>query len=318
MRTAAKVAIGLTGALAAAYVAERLVVSRLRRRAGLEGLAHDWRPAGEEFTVAARDGARLAVVTAGDGPTVVLSHGVMLSMAIWPLVFDPLVAAGFRVVAYDQRGHGRSTVGETGFAAANLGRDLADVLTSVEAGRAVVVGHSMGGIAILTLLAEHPEWRDRLAGMVLVGTTPATFPIPALLANAAASVAGRGLTGRALASPLHGTALARVGFGPGAPGAAIEAARRILAGTDAVTIARANRALVGVDHTSLLPQLDLPAVVVCGDHDRVVPPGSRRRFAEGLPRARMVDVPAGHMLPLEAPEVVVAETVALAGEVGLR
>lgn len=258
------------------------------------------------------DGARIHVVATGSGPTVVLSHGVMLSTAVWPLVYDPLVERGFRVVAYDQRGHGRSTAGDSGFAAANLGHDLAAVLAAVDAGRALVVGHSMGGLAVLSLLAQHPEWRSGLAGAALVATTPATFRLPALLANAAAAVAGRPLTGRALASPLHGTALARVGFGPQASGAAIEVARGILAATDPVTVSRANRALVGVDYRPLLPELETPMLVLAGRHDRVVPPQALRWFESGLPHARIVEIDAGHMLPLEAPDRVVAEVVSFA------
>ncbi len=317
MRTAAKVAIGLAAGLAAAYVAERVAVGRIRRRSGPVALPAGWQPHGDELWVDGQDGARIHAVAAGSGPTIVLSHGVMLSTAIWPLVFDPLVEQGFRVVAYDQRGHGRSTVGDSGFTAANLGHDLAAVLAAADAGRALVMGHSMGGLAVLALLAEHPEWRSTLAGAVLAGTTPATFRIPALLANAAAT-ASRRFSGPALASHLHGTALTRVGFGPAAAGEAVELARGILAATDPVTIARANRALVGVDYRPLLAKLEVPVLVLAGKHDRVVPPQAVPWFAAGLPAARIVEIDAGHMLPLEAPERVVAETVAFARKLGMR
>ncbi len=317
MRTTAKFAAGMAAALAAAYVVERVAVARTRRRPDPEEIPRAWLPTGAETNVTSADGAVIHVVSAGDGPPLVLSHGVMLSTAIWPLVFDEFVARGFRVIAYDQRGHGKSTVGEDGFTVGALGRDLWAVLRATDARDGLVLGHSMGGIAVLSLFAEHPESSAQLAGVVLAATTPATYRMPSLLANGAAAFAGLPVVGWALGSQLHGTALARVGFGPSPTGGAVEAARRVLAGTDAETLARANRALVGVDLRPVLPSVDVPTLVLAGRHDRVVPGKAPAWLAAGLPHAQVVEIDAGHMLPLEAPGAVVAETAAFAARLGL-
>ncbi len=318
MKAWTRVAAGLALAAAADYAAERIAVRRMRGRPDEGPLVPDgWRPAAEASEVRGHDGARLHAIAAGSGPTLVLSHGVMLSTEVWPLVFDPLVERGFRVVAYDQRGHGLSTVGDDGHSVANLGRDLGAVIDAHDARRGLVLGHSMGGLAVLSLLAERPELRTELAGIVLVATTPQTIRMPGLLADAAALTAGGPLLRGAFGSTLHGTALTRVGFGPRASPAALEAARRVLAGTSGPTLAAANRALVGVDFTGLLPELDMPVLVLAGRHDRVVPRNAPQLFATGLPNATMVEVDAGHMLPLEAAGTVVDATVAFAADLGL-
>ena len=112
---------------------------------------------------------------AGRTPTVVLVHGFALSMQSWVLQRRALIHAGFRVVTYDQRGHGRS--GEPALEActvAQLGRDLAAVLEATcPTGPVVLFGHSMGGMSVMSYAGQHPDVvRDRVLAVALVSTSP--------------------------------------------------------------------------------------------------------------------------------------------------
>ena len=64
-------------------------------------------PVGETTFVERPDGTRIRVVSAGTGPTVVLAHGIYMSVIEWTVLWDLLLERGYRVVAFDQRGHGR-------------------------------------------------------------------------------------------------------------------------------------------------------------------------------------------------------------------
>ena len=68
-------------------------------------------PQGEEVLVHRPDGTALRALVAGEGPTVVLAHAYAATLGQWNIVWDALVARGYRVIAFDQRGHGRSTLG---------------------------------------------------------------------------------------------------------------------------------------------------------------------------------------------------------------
>jgi pimeloyl-ACP methyl ester carboxylesterase len=92
------------------------------------------------------DGTELAVLVAGDGPSLVLAHGSLVSSASWALMWRPLLDAGYRLIAYDLRGHGLSTLGADGFGAAPYGHDLAAVLDNFDVRDSVVVAHSAAGI----------------------------------------------------------------------------------------------------------------------------------------------------------------------------
>ena len=115
-------------------------------------------PDGEQRKVETDDGAVLSVVVAGppDADTVVLSHCWTGSRGVWAPVARRLLERGRRVVLYDQRGHGESTVGTEGCTIERIAADLRDVLAAVDVRDAVLVGHSMVGMTVQAFAAHHP------------------------------------------------------------------------------------------------------------------------------------------------------------------
>lgn len=144
--------------------AAALIVLR-RRRAGRVARLHS----AQEPTVAADDGLKLHVDCTGpsDAPvTVVLAHGFAARMQEWQEQVPDLRRRA-RVVRYDQRGHGGSGWrGRRSATMTQLGRDLHTVVAACSDGPVVVVGHSMGGMAVLALARQRPE----LFGSTIVGT----------------------------------------------------------------------------------------------------------------------------------------------------
>jgi pimeloyl-ACP methyl ester carboxylesterase len=180
---------GLGIGLAAAGVATAAGIAAGRvskeRHARLSVLA----PAGayahtpdKEFVVVADDGVPLHVeidepdadASSSDKPTVVFSHGFCLSLESWVLQRKALVRDGFRVVTWDQRGHGRSGRGsEESCDIDQLGRDLHRVVEgAAPEGQLVLIGHSMGGMTMMALADQDPELiRDRVVATAFVATS---------------------------------------------------------------------------------------------------------------------------------------------------
>jgi non-heme chloroperoxidase len=130
-------------------------------------------PVGDRHRVATGDGTRLHAIVAGAGTPLVLTHGALLSLEAWALLWQPLLAAGHQVIAYDLRGHGRSTLGRSGFGVQAYAQDLAAVLDHFDVRQGVVVAHSTGGIGALALAVGAPaDTGARLAGQVLISTAP--------------------------------------------------------------------------------------------------------------------------------------------------
>jgi pimeloyl-ACP methyl ester carboxylesterase len=121
------------------------------------------------------DGAQLAVWDLeGDGadaPVVVLPHCWGCSHEVWLPVTRRLREEGFRVVLYDQRGHGASTRGTAGLTIETLAQDLTAVLEATDVRDAVLAGHSMGGMTIMSLATHRPDvLKERGKATVLVAT----------------------------------------------------------------------------------------------------------------------------------------------------
>jgi 3-oxoadipate enol-lactonase len=116
---------------------------------------------------------RLSVSDAGEGPPVVLLHGLTATRRYVVMGSRALERAGYRVIAYDARGHGRSTPAPEpgGYGYEELGLDLVAVLNGLGVDRAVLAGASMGAHTLLWLALRAPE---RVRGMVVI--TPGYDP----------------------------------------------------------------------------------------------------------------------------------------------
>ena len=181
--------IGLAAAGATTAVgitADRLVRAR-RTALALDTLETYEETPDEELVVVADDGVVLHVEVdhprrrpadlpeGAEAPTVVLSHGYCLSLRSWVFQRRALKAAGYRVVLWDQRGHGRSGGGsKESYHIDQLGRDLAHVLAEVAPqGPLVLVGHSMGGMTQMAFAVDHHEViRQRVVGAAFISTSP--------------------------------------------------------------------------------------------------------------------------------------------------
>ena len=274
------------------------------------------------FTVAVPDGALLqvqeyaagtaskgAATSVGNAPTVVLAHGWTLTRASWLPVVEQLVAAGVRVVTYDQRGHGGSSPLRGRPTVRMLGGDLAAVLDVVAPrGRVLLGGHSMGGMTVMAYAGLHPdEFRTRVAGTVLVATSAGD------LQNRLSAVEARLM---ALASRMPGIPAGRfvttrgqrrLLFGADADPSHVQLTRDMVARTSLPTMGRFFGALGEHDESEALSQLaGIPTVVLVGDRDRLTPPRHGRRLAELIPHAELrILTGRGHMLVYEATDEVV-------------
>jgi pimeloyl-ACP methyl ester carboxylesterase len=322
-----------TGALAAgALGAGALVQWRFSRRiahdpAGRE-LEHP--PEGQPLRVVSTDGTSLYAEAFGpeDGRPVVLAHGWTENLNYWVHEIRGLSSEGFRVVAYDLRGHGRSE-GNGDYSIDRFGEDLEAVLeATVRIGqRALIVGHSLGAMSIASW-AEHHEVERLVGAAALVNTgvgdllaEQLLLPLPAFARALNRTIATHGFMGsRAplprFSSPITHALLRRVAFGPTASPAQVAFYERMVIGMPPRTRADVGIAISEIELYDALPRLTVPTIVVAGEKDRLTPPSHARRIAEMLPQLERLIVLAdtGHMGPLERPREVTQALLELAAK----
>jgi pimeloyl-ACP methyl ester carboxylesterase len=259
------------------------------------------------------DGANIHVVSRGSGrtksaqdPVLVLLHGVTLSSKIWKYTFDAL-GHDFHVVAPDWRGHGRSVAGSDGFGLEQLASDLSEILTQLDLRQCVIVGHSMGGMALMQFCGLHQAVLDeRVKALMFLSTAAGDIgmaTVPAALRGGVRSILGATPIARRASWTLPGDlgyTMVRATFGERPDPEWVEETRAIVAEMDSDATAASFVPLLSHDATNVLPQLQLPVMVVVGTEDRLTPPSQAKRIASLVPGAELVTLDGpGHMIMME-------------------
>jgi non-heme chloroperoxidase len=315
---AAGAAAGLSGA---SYATERLLAARLRRSPDGDAARALGAPVYRDRWLDAFDGGSIYLVEAGAGPPIVCVHGFMHSTRAWFHQLEDFPRAGFRTIAYDHRGHGRSVAGSSGHSVENLALDLRTVLEELDLRGAVVVGHSMGGAAVQAFVTRFPEIAaERLAGLVLLSTfakTPLGSRSPRVADRFERIARHAPDMSWVMATPNFGLLFARLGFGRDPAPSHVELTRQMLAECPRETRIDASRALIGLDFTGELPGVRVPTLVIGGTADLLTPPAQAKLLARLIPGARLELFPGGgHMLMLERTDALDRMIIDFAREVG--
>lgn len=251
----------------------------------------------ESFLFSPRSGASMFVEDRGDGPTLLALPG--LGGGAW--FFSGLarrVGPGYRVLAVDLPGTGRSVPAGSTFTAGSWVADLGDLLASCTSGPVVLVGHSLG--SILALHAWH-TWPERIRAIVFVGGLPEVRPlIRERLSQRAAAVAAGGLAGWGPRASAANFARATLERQP----ELVALFERLFEMQDASAYVRCCEILLSASATSLVPALAVPCLAVSGEEDQYAPPELVRHFATALPvPCRHEVIPdCGHLPFLETPD----------------
>ena len=232
-------------------------------------------------------GHRLRCSREGRGaPTFVCLHGLVDHLEVWDRLAPSLASRGC-AVCIEQRGHGRSEAPPGPYTRADLARDVIAVLDALRVERALLVGHSMGGVVAMATALAYPE---RTSGLVLIGTaSQCSARVASWYEQIAVAGERDGLEG-----------LARAIYGP--------TSRRRIEGS-VRGIIHMTRMLKSLHTDPLTPELDAlacPSLLLVGEEDPMGPRASeilRDALPAGL--ARLETRPGrGHWLHVEAPDEV--------------
>lgn len=324
----------LAGAAGIAAVGSAAGVSfarSLRRRVTDEDPHRD-----EDFELL--DADRGCVVTTSDGVplvarevgpssaplTVVFAHGFCLRMGSFHFQRARLTEQWgdqVRMVFYDQRGHGQSGEAppET-YTVEQLGQDLESVLAVMAPrGPVVLVGHSMGGMTVLSHARQFPQrYPTRIVGAALISSAAegvSRSPLGEILKNPAleavrfaARYAPKTVhRGRGAARKIIGPILRAASYGDEKISPSVVAfSERMMHDTPIATLVEFLHALEVHDETAALETLNkIPTLVACGDSDLLTPMEYSQEMADVLAKSELVIVEgAGHLVQLEQPEVI--------------
>jgi non-heme chloroperoxidase len=226
-------------------------------------------------TVTTKDGTRIYFKDWGDGPTIVFSHGWPLDADAWDAQMLFFVQHGYRVIAHDRRGHGRSDQPSQGNDMNTYVDDLATVIEKLDLKKIALIGHSTGGGEVARYIGRHGT--KRVAKVVLIGAVPPLMlktaanpgglPIDVFNSIRSGVAANRSQFYKDLAMPF---------FGFNRPNA------KVSQGTiDAFWAQGMAGGIYGqyacikefseVDYTEDLKKINVPTLIMHGDDDQIVP-----------------------------------------------
>jgi non-heme chloroperoxidase len=235
-----------------------------------------------------KDGTQIYYKDWGTGPTVVLSHGWPLNSDSWESQMLYLAERGYRVIAHDRRGHGRSSQPWDGNEMDTYADDLAILLKTLDVQGAALFGFSTGGGEVARYIGRHGTARVAKAGLIsavppLMAQTaanPGGLPVEVFDGLRAGSIADRSNLYRELASGPF--------FGYNRPGAKPSAGVIDAFWMQGMMAGHKNaydciKAFSETDFTEDLKKFDVPTLVLHGDDDQIVPIG-----ASALASAKLV------------------------------
>ncbi|MBI2769009.1 MAG: alpha/beta fold hydrolase [Burkholderiales bacterium] len=236
--------------------------------------------------------------TLGGGHTVLMLHGIGGGHLSFAPQVETLASSGYRAVAWDMPGYGRSPPIEP-YNFKGLAQSCITLIEALKCGTVTLVGHSMGGMVAQEVVARRPELVDKL---VLCGTSP-SFGKPdgdwqrEFIAQRTAPL-DSGKTMAELAEVLVPQMV-----GPGSLPEGVKLAAHCMAQVNPATYRRALEALVNFDRRTSLPAIHVPTLLVAGEHDKNAPPAVMKKMAGAIAGSTYIEMRGiGHLQNLEAPE----------------
>jgi len=247
-------------------------------------------------SITTKDGTQIYYKDWGQGQPIVFSHGWPLSADAWEDQMIFLAARGYRCIAHDRRGHGRSDQPWNGNDMDTYADDVAELVAALDLHDAIHVGHSTGGGEVTRYIGRHGT--KRVAKAVLIGaipplmlktnSNPGGLPIEVFDQLRASVLADRSQFFKDLSNPFYGA---------NRPGAQVSQGLRdsfwmqgMLAGHKAVY--DCIKAFSETDLTEDLKKIDVPTLILHGDDDQIVPIGdSALLSAKIVKHSKLVVVP---------------------------
>lgn len=262
-----------------------------------------------------------------DDLTVVFVHGYSLSLDSWH--FQRAAYRGqVRTVFYDQRSHGRSARSDEAHCTIDqLGHDLRRVIEDTVPGRCVVVGHSMGGMTVISLAELYPElFGDTVVGAALISTTAGGLDPGRILFPMVPLGLGGRFVGRAVRTLDRGHRVVDLARGWGhavadvvtdryafgtdpVPASHVEFVYSMLNATPFAVVADFYPAFATLDKFEHLEPLGrVPTAIICGTEDKITAVGHSRKLHSRIAGSSLLECEgAGHMVLLEQHKEVTAE-----------
>ncbi|MEM7656258.1 MAG: alpha/beta hydrolase [Bacteroidota bacterium] len=289
-------------------------IKRLPRPYSFEELSQD--PLGTEVMIEGHDGNLIRAISAGEGPTIVLAHGYGVSLKEWNLIANQLVQEGYRIIAFDQRGHSGSTTGSEGIGSQQMAAAYKSVLEHFDVRDGILIGHSMGGFLSYVFMLTYPEVvEQRLDGALIMASFAGDVYRDNVQNKVQLPLIKYGIMTAVAKTQVLGYPFGRSLLGSQPDAAMIRVFLDVFKTQDHRALLPILSAFGDENYYSRLGEISIPCTIIVGENDHTTPPFHTDEMHEHLRQSKVVRLPeAGHLLNWEAPDALMQEIRLLASK----
>ncbi len=269
---------------------------------------------GIENTIMTKDGTKIYALEAGKGEkTIVLAHGYGFTSQEWNVIAPQLVQLGYRVIAFDQRGHGKSSIGSDGISSLSMASDYKSIFEFYDIQNATLVGHSMGGFLAMKFMLDYPEMlQTRIKNCVLMATFAGDVNKNNFQNRLQIPLIKSGILLNLIKIKAIGNAFVKSLLGENPDNEVIRVFSEIFQAQNHKALIPILEAFGNENYYSQLYKITVPCTVIIGSRDKTTPPFHSEDLARLIPNSKKIVINnKGHGLNWEAPESIVQEIIAL-------
>lgn len=255
------------------------------------------------------DGTSIHTITSGVGKTtILLAHGYGFNNIEWNIIVERLNQMNYQTIVFDQRGHGKSTIGEQGISSSAMASDYKNLIDYFKLERCILVGHSMGGFLSMKFLLDNPDMQHKnVKSCVLMATFAGDVNKNNFQNRLQIPLIKSGILQKLIKWDPIGKQFGRSLLGDTADPEVIRWIVTVFLEQDHSKLVPILQAFADESYYDSLKSISIPCAVVIGDKDATTPPFHTDNIVKEIPNTTRIDIKGkGHCLNVEAPEDIIS------------
>ncbi|MEL6537521.1 MAG: alpha/beta hydrolase [Bacteroidota bacterium] len=264
---------------------------------------------GKEEFVKMPDGTSIHTIASGSGKTtILLAHAYGLSHIEWNIIVEGLNRLNYRTIVFDQRGHGKSSIGKEGISSSAMASDYKNLIEYFNLEKCILVGHSMGGFLVMKFLLSYPEMQQKqIKSCVLMATFAGEINKNNFQNRLQIPLMKSGLLQKLIKWEPMGNLFAKSLSGENPDPELLRMVPEIFLQQDHSKLVPILKAFADESYYDRLNEITVPCAVVNGDKDAATPSFHTENMVKEIPNATRIEVKGkGHCLNAEAPEEIIS------------
>jgi len=254
------------------------------------------------------DDTSIYTITSGSGKTTILfAHGYGFTNIEWNIIVKSLTKMNYKTIVFDQRGHGKSTIGKDGISSSAMASDYKNLIQYFNLENCILVGHSMGGFLSMKFLLDNPNMQHKnIKSCILMATFAGDINKNNFQNRLQLPLIKSGLLLKLIKWKPIATLFGKSLLGNNPDPEIIRLIPEVFQQQNHKQLIPILKAFANESYYNRLKEITIPCAIIIGDKDTTTPPFHTNDIVKGIPNTTRIDIKGkGHCLNAEAPNDII-------------